>query len=198
MGLAEHLIFGEGKKVALLDLNFPSPRLHHYWQGDLFGEATPVNEGMVDYFLDYQRNEFQAPDSLADYCLPIKGSNSFIFPAGKEPGSEYVTKVLSIDYRKLASPEEPVMHGPLLMRHLQWSIEKEYDPEILLIDTPELISFLGNLVFSFMRLDATVWPKTEGDHSGRDIAFESLNFFGTESVVGDDVEQIRCLLSTLT
>lgn len=143
-----------GKKVFLIDCNLPAPSLHHLSDVDV-----SVSEGLVDYILFYQ--DLENAHTRLEHFVVEAPIGCFLLPAGNAPSTEYASKLLEIDWKKLFPKTSP-SNGINLFLFLKEQIEKQYQPDVVLINTPSGITDIGTVASGFLS-DISLWLSSVGE-----------------------------------
>ena len=135
-------LIADDKKVVLLDANIFTQGIGQWMCCDLM-----KNKGLIDYLLFYQ--DFgEASVEIQNYLVAsgIGVNYPFIIPAmGNVTIQQYLTQVLSIDWRKMF-PETGLSTGVALLMYLKDLIEARLNPDYLLIEVPAGITDIGNAI----------------------------------------------------
>lgn len=139
-----------GKSVCMLDFDLEAPGLHSKFN------SCSVNKGIVDYIYEFSANQNLLPKITGDYYCQLR-SSSFIpkktslftlIPAGNPDTNEYWKKLSAINWHKLFYEEES--QGIHFFLDLKAKIERDINPDYLLIDTRTGITEISSITLSIL------------------------------------------------
>ena len=124
-----------GLNVCLLDFDLEAPGLHYKFTQYL--KTDDIKTGLVDYIYEFTHNDI-IPESFIPFSkeiIPKTGPQGEIrlIPAGNVLSAEYWKKLASINWHKLFYEEDS--EGVPFFLELKERIEKEFNPDFLLIDS---------------------------------------------------------------
>ena len=124
-----------GLNVCLLDFDLEAPGLHYKFIQYL--KTDDIKAGLVDYIYEFTHNDI-IPESFIPFSkeiIPKTESQGEIrlIPAGNVLSAEYWKKLASINWHKLFYEEDS--EGVPFFFELKERIEKEFNPDFLLIDS---------------------------------------------------------------
>jgi MinD-like ATPase involved in chromosome partitioning or flagellar assembly len=124
-----------GLNVCLLDFDLEAPGLHYKFTQYL--KTDDFKAGLVDYIYEFTHNDI-IPESFIPFSkeiIPKTGPQGEIrlIPAGNVLSAEYWKKLASINWHKLFYEEDS--EGVPFFLELKERIEKEFNPDFLLIDS---------------------------------------------------------------
>lgn len=137
-----------GKKVVMLDLDLEAPGLHckfSHYQPD-----KKMESGIVDYIYEYAVNRTLA-SSIKPYTCHLKNEAAVeldLIPAGNPRSSAYWRKLSAINWHELLYGEDAT--GVSFFLDMKDKIEKEFQPDYLLIDTRTGITDISSLTVSLL------------------------------------------------
>ncbi len=135
-----------GQKVFAIDLDLEAPGLHYKLGLGARNDVPPVTRGLVDYMHSFLTTK-EYP-SLAEYTLRIRTEEErddylTLMPAGHVPCVEYWRKLTQINWHDLFYSNNPT--GIPFFLELKERIQKEFDPDFLLIDSRTGITEIGGI-----------------------------------------------------
>ncbi len=178
MVMAAHILAQQGKKVALIDFDLEAPGLATLFalqKEEAKREEYLSVKGFVDFINDYNFSKKDLDQlSLDDYYFKHRspsirtGGELFIFPAistGKNDSDLFIDKLskVNLNYNK---------HNSFGVDTYLKLIEKEIQPDVILIDSRTGINDIGGLVFN--RYAQMIFLLFYGN---------SQNMFGLRSIV---------------
>jgi len=124
-----------GLNVCLLDFDLEAPGLHYKFTQYL--KTDDIKTGLVDYIYEFTHNDI-IPESFIPFSkeiIPKTGPQGEIrlIPAGNVLSAEYWKKLASINWHKLFYEKDS--EGVPFFLELKERIEKEFNPDFLLIDS---------------------------------------------------------------
>lgn len=143
-----------GQRVFVMDFDLEAPGLHHKL---LEQDPPPLHRGLVDIVALFLQTG-RSPSSLEDYVIEVpaktsSGGRIFLLPAGKAPTAEYWHALSCINWHELlhsAGEAETPSPGLLLFLEIKALIEKDYQPDFLLIDSRTGITEIGGVATSIL------------------------------------------------
>ena len=144
-----------GKQVCMLDFDLEAPGLHYKFPNALDDNAKKLDKGIVDYVYEFTNNG-KLPDSLRGYShswFPHPKSCLTLIPAGNPDSNLYWKKLAGINWHELIFDNE---NGLALLLDLRDKIQKEINPDFLLIDSRTGISDLSGIALSYLADDVVV------------------------------------------
>jgi cellulose biosynthesis protein BcsQ/Tfp pilus assembly protein PilF len=138
------------KKVVVLDMDLEAPGLTHKFKDEL-GTISPP-KGIVDYIYEYAVKKTM-PDNISDYSQNITfGAKHImpmdIIPAGDMLSSDYWKKLSAINWHDMFYKQES--EGIAFFMDLKQKIQKEFNPEYLLIDSRTGITETSGITIKVM------------------------------------------------
>ena len=139
-----------GQKVCILDFDLEAPGLHYKFPQLV--KTTDIKKGLVDYIYEFTTNG-TIPPSLNEFTLNLSTSLKSqkeiqLVPAGNFLSSDYWRKLASIDWHRLFYEESG--EGIPFFIELKERIEKELDPDFLLIDSRTGVTEMSGLCTSLL------------------------------------------------
>jgi tetratricopeptide (TPR) repeat protein len=161
-----------GKKVCLLDFDLEAPGLHFKFKNN----KLQIDKGLVDYIYEYSVNGI-IPDKISNYSLPIAPLNSNfrqidLIPAGNIQSDEYWKKMSMIDWAKMFYSEHG--HGVRFILDLKAKIEKELNPDILLIDSRTGITDISGITLKLLADEVVILS-----------SYNEEGLFGTKKIISN-------------
>jgi len=143
-----------GFKVCLLDFDLEAPGLPYKFSRYI--KMEDIKTGLVDY-IDYFLQKDRFPSSLKRFSKEIlspgksRGSIRLI-PAGNTLSTDYWKKISSINWYSLFYSEDSSLNieGIPFFLELKEKIEKEFNPDFLLIDSRSGITEMGGICTSLL------------------------------------------------
>ena len=141
-----------GQKVLAVDFDLEAPGLHYKFRRKGKSELPPIARGVVDYIHSFLC-EGQVRGSLRDYVLEVERQADsdgaiWLMPAGNVPSADYWHKLARISWHELFYA--PGARGiPFFLEYKQL-IEKEFQPDFLLIDSRTGITEIGGIATSLL------------------------------------------------
>lgn len=122
-----------GKKVCLLDFDLEAPGLPFKFKDS----KKDISIGIVDYIYEFSVNG-NVPKEIKPYSVIIEPLNSnfkaiHLIPAGNIEENEYWRKLARIDWADMFYSEKG--QGLRFILDLKAKIEKEFSPDVLLVDS---------------------------------------------------------------
>ncbi len=165
----------EDKTVFLLDMDMEAPGLHYKLE-QYNHKITPM-KGLVD-FIGYFNREDKAATSLKEYVIPLESTENkmspmWLMPSGDPFASTYWKQLSSIEWKEFLYQGE--MLGSLLFLELKALIEKEYNPDFLLIDSRTGLNDLTGIGMNLLADDAVILGVNNPENiDGSRIVMEKL------------------------
>ncbi|MEY3442340.1 MAG: hypothetical protein RLZZ519_621, partial [Bacteroidota bacterium] len=165
----------EGKTVFLLDMDMEAPGLHY--KLEQYNHKITPTKGLVD-FVGYFNREDKAATSLKEYVIPLESTENkmspmWLMPAGDPFASTYWKQLSSIEWKEFLYQGE--MLGSLLFLELKALIEKEYNPDFLLIDSRTGLNDLTGIGMNLLADDAVILGVNNPENiDGSRIVMEKL------------------------
>ncbi len=165
----------EGKTVFLLDMDMEAPGLHY--KLEQYNHKITPKKGLVD-FIGYFKREDKAAASLKEYVIPLESTENkmspmWLMPAGDPFASTYWKQLSSIEWKEFLYQGE--MLGSLLFLELKALIEKEYNPDFLLIDSRTGLNDLTGIGMNLLADDAVILGVNNPENiDGSRIVMEKL------------------------
>ena len=137
-----------GKKVCLLDFDLEAPGLPFKFKYN----KKEIKSGLVDYIHEYSFNGI-IPEIIKKYSITIEPLNSNflpiqLIPAGNIENSEYWIKLSQINWSDMFYSENG--QGVRFILDLKAKIEKEFSPDILLIDSRTGITDISGITLKLL------------------------------------------------
>ena len=165
-----------GKKVCVLDFDLEAPGLHQKFKKNI--NKTDLELGIVDYIHEFSNNG-KLPELIGEYSSKIKFSNKntcdidFI-PAGNIYSREYWRKLSSINWNGLLYEKDS--QGVAFFIDLKQKIEKEFQPDFLLIDSRTGITDISGITMSILADELVLLiAKNEENIEGMKRIIETLS-----------------------
>lgn len=137
-----------GKKVCLIDFDLEAPGLVHKYNRYI---TEPIGKGIVDYVYDFAIDNV-VNESILDFSTTISLPNSdtsiTLIPAGNSDNQEYWKKLSRINWWDLFYQESS--EGIAFFLDLKEKIEKEIQPDYLLIDTRTGVSEIAGVTMNIL------------------------------------------------
>jgi len=138
-----------GKKVCIIDFDIEAPGLHQKFEHNL--NQDKIKRGIVDYIHEFSYNN-KLPKSIKDYTTKISHHNSNsgidIIPAGNVKTKKYWKKLAQINWGKLFYEKDS--QGVAFFIDMKQKIEKEINPDFLLIDSRTGITDISGVTLSIL------------------------------------------------
>ena len=143
-----------GKKVCLLDFDLEAPGLPFKYRN----AKKEIKSGIVDYIYEYSFNGI-IPDKIKNYSTTIDPLNSNflpiqLIPAGNIETSEYWKKLSMINWSEMFYSENG--QGVRFILDLKAKIEKEFSPDVLLIDSRTGITDISGITLKLLADEVVV------------------------------------------
>lgn len=169
-----------GKKVCLLDFDLEAPGLHFKFKNN----KLQIANGLVDYIYEYSVNGI-IPDKISKYSLSIAPlNNNFLpielIPAGNIESDQYWKKMTMIDWAKLFYSEHG--QGVRLILDLKAKIEKELNPDFLLIDSRTGITDISAITLKLLADEVVILSSNNEE-----------GFFGSKKIITNLVDDRNSL-----
>lgn len=137
-----------GKKVCLLDFDLEAPGLPFKFKNN----KKVIKSGIVDYIYEYSFNGI-IPDKINKYSISIEPLNSNflpiqLIPAGNIETNEYWKKLSQINWSEMFYSENG--QGVRFILDLKAKIEKEFSPDVLLIDSRTGITDISGITLKLL------------------------------------------------
>jgi len=137
-----------GKKVCLLDFDLEAPGLPFKFRNN----KNEIKSGIVDYIYEYSFKGI-IPDKIKNYSVTIEPLNSNflpiqLIPAGNIDTNEYWKKLSKINWSEMFYSENG--QGVKFILDLKAKIEKEFTPDILLIDSRTGITDISGITLKLL------------------------------------------------
>lgn len=141
-----------GKKVVLLDFDLEAPGVQFKLKNYFPINMPKAKNGIVDYIYEFTENRnFDNKIKLYSYTLPA--INEFqkpihVIPAGDVEDSAYWQKLARINWQSMFYEENG--QGLELFLDLKQKIEKEFEPDFLLIDSRTGITDIAGITLKLL------------------------------------------------
>ena len=138
------------RRVCILDFDLEAPGVPFKFRGSI--NPSKIQSGIVDYIYDYQQTLIP-PKKIIHYSMPLnrdkrrKGPITII-PSGNTTLQDYWSKLSSIRWSELLFQDNS--QGVAFFLDLKTKIEKEINPDILLIDSRTGISEISGIPLSIL------------------------------------------------
>jgi tetratricopeptide (TPR) repeat protein len=137
-----------GKKVCLLDFDLEAPGLPFKFRNN----KKEIKSGIVDYIFEYSHNGI-IPENIKDYSLSLEPLNSNflpiqLIPAGNIESNEYWKKLSQINWSEMFYSENG--QGVRFILDLKAKIEKELNPDVLLVDSRTGITDISGITLKLL------------------------------------------------
>ncbi|MFA9213733.1 MAG: KGGVGR-motif variant AAA ATPase [Candidatus Methylacidiphilales bacterium] len=138
------------KKVCVIDFDLEAPGMHFKFKK--YTHQNTIKNGIVDYI-----NEFSAkniiPNNIKDYSVTYTPSNKLfgpitLIPAGNIDDVLYWEKLSKINWGKMFYSEGG--NGVAFFLDLKAKIEKEFNPDVLLIDSRTGITDISGITLKIL------------------------------------------------
>jgi len=138
------------KKVCILDFDLEAPGIPYKFKHNI--DISKIKSGIVDYIYYFQET-YSSPKSILDYTIEIKPNKTAkgllsIIPSGNSNYQEYWNKLSAINWADLLYRENS--QGVAFFLDLKSKIEKELNPDVLLIDARTGISEISGIPLSIL------------------------------------------------
>lgn len=136
------------RSVCILDFDLEAPGIHMKFNKKI-NHSTSINVGIVDYIYDFVQNGI-INDSILPFVvdMPSQGDSFLsIIPAGNAESNEYWKKLSCINWFNLVYENK---NGIAFFLDLKEKIEKELNPDFLLIDSRTGISEMSGVTLSLL------------------------------------------------
>lgn len=163
------------QSVFMLDMDMEAPGLHY--KIEKFSKPVSPELGLVDY-IGHFRREGKAIESLKSFVLPLESKAinmppSWLMPAGNPFRTEYWQQLSQVEWKEFLYGDSK--EGSLLFLELKAHIEKEYNPDFLLIDSRTGLTDLTGIGLELLADEAIVMGvNNEENIDGSRIVMERL------------------------
>lgn len=185
-----------GKKVCIIDFDIEAPGLQFKFKNNV--KKFFVNKGLVDYICDF-RDKKVFPDSLKEYSTTIEfGSKKqlpiTLIPAGNIENNEYWQNLSSIHWNDFFYNEDS--NGVRFFLDLKERIQKEFNPDFILIDSRTGITEIAGITISLLA-DEVVIVSANNDENlfGCTQIIKSIS--NTENIISNKTPKIHFVLSRI-
>ena len=170
--IAQRLANDFGKVVAVMDFDLEAPGLHHKFTPDF--KSLKIKKGLVDYIYEFAVNNKIEP-LIKPFSLQLPKERKeakpiYIIPAGNTNQSEYWQKLAAISWHEMFY--KPNSQGVNFILNLKKQIEKELNPDFLLIDSRTGITEISGITISLLADECVVVSVNNKE-----------NFTGSEQVI---------------
>jgi tetratricopeptide (TPR) repeat protein/Mrp family chromosome partitioning ATPase len=135
-----------GRKVCLLDFDLEAPGLH--LKLSHLSERIKIEKGIVDYVYSYVNEGILEPN-IKEFVVNVSdlknGNELYLIPAGNTDSRSYWKKLSSIDWHEFLYESNK---GIGFFLDLKQKIEKQLNPDFLLIDSRTGISEMSGITIS--------------------------------------------------
>jgi tetratricopeptide (TPR) repeat protein len=137
-----------GKRVCLLDFDLEAPGIPFKFRNN----KIEIKSGLIDYIFSYSHNKV-IPDKIKDYSITIDPLNLnylpiHLIPAGNINTNEYWKKLSMINWSEMFYSENG--QGVRFILDLKAKIEKEFSPDVLLIDSRTGITDISGITLKLL------------------------------------------------
>lgn len=159
-----------GKKVCLLDFDLEAPGLPFKFKNN----KKEIKSGIVDYIYEFSCNGI-IPDNIKDYSISLDPLNSNflpidLIPAGNIEDSEYWKKLSMIKWWEMFYSENG--QGVKFILDLKAKIEKEFNPDFLLIDSRTGITDIAGITLKLLADEVVILASLNDE-----------NLFGSKKII---------------
>jgi len=164
-----------GKKVCVIDFDLEAPGLH--FKFDKFLKNKKIENGIVDYISELCLNK-QIPKSILPYVIDFEIGKQFnnsiqFIPAGNSLKSEYWSKLNRIDWYSLFYEADSI--GIDFFLNMKSLIEREINPDVLLIDSRTGITDISSMSMSILADELVMLAANNKENKdGLKMVIESL------------------------
>lgn len=185
-----------GKKVCLIDFDLEAPGLHSKFRNNIgVGE---LKKGIVDYIYEFS-HENKMPNSILDYVTTVKFqnknlSNIDLIAAGNPNLKTYWKKLSRISWSKLFYEENS--NGTAFFVDLKLKIEKELNPDFILLDSRTGITDISGVTMSILADEIVLMAaKNEENIEGIKQIIRTLS--KPENTLNEGVPKMNFVLSRI-
>jgi len=159
-----------GKKVCLLDFDLEAPGLPFKFKNN----KKEIKSGIVDYIYEFSCNGI-IPDNIKDYSISLDALNSNfcpidLIPAGNIENNEYWKKLSMINWSEMFYSENG--QGVKFILDLKAKIEKEFAPDVLLVDSRTGITDIAGITLKLLADEVVILA-----------SFNDENLFGSKKII---------------
>lgn len=167
------------KKVVVLDFDLEAPGLHFKFQ-----YKSPIEKGIVDYIYKFAC-EGVLPDNIKDYSINLEiGDSSYdninFIPAGNIDNKEYWKKLSGISWADMFYKQGG--NGVRFFLDLKAKIEKEFEPDFLLIDSRTGITDIAGITLRLLADEVVILAANNEE-----------NLFGSKKIIKSLLEPSNIL-----
>lgn len=163
-----------GKKVVLLDFDLEAPGVHFKLKNHFPVNMPKAKNGIVDYIYEFTENG-NFYNKIKPYSYALPAINEFqkpidVIPAGDVEDSAYWQKLSRINWQSMFYEESG--QGLELFLDLKQKIEKEFEPDFLLIDSRTGITDIAGITLKLLADEVIVLAANNDE-----------NIFGTKRII---------------
>lgn len=163
-----------GKKVVLLDFDLEAPGVHFKLKNHFPVNMPKAKNGIVDYIYEFTENG-NFYNKIKPYSYALPAINEFqkpidVIPAGDVEDSAYWQKLARINWQSMFYEESG--QGLELFLDLKQKIEKEFEPDFLLIDSRTGITDIAGITLKLLADEVIVLAANNDE-----------NLFGTKRII---------------
>lgn len=140
-----------GKKVFAIDLDLEAPGLHYKFELDPSESPRTPSGGLIDVLIDFlHKKEIRADLApfVAELDTPSGAGSIHLMWSGEAPLGMYWRKLASVNWHQLlyGVPQE----GMAFFQALKGSIERQYQPDFLLVDSRTGVTEMGGIATTLL------------------------------------------------
>jgi hypothetical protein len=140
-----------GKNVFAIDLDLEAPGLHYKFELDPPESPKTPNGGLIDILIEYL-SQRSLPDNLASYVAQldtaVNAGRIHLMWSGEAPLGQYWRKLAKVNWHELLYGS--AQGGTRFFLDLKKAIEKQYQPDFLLIDARTGVTEMGGIATTLL------------------------------------------------
>jgi tetratricopeptide (TPR) repeat protein len=176
------------KKVVVLDFDLEAPGLHFKFKKNFGKQLDKIDKGIVDYIYQFHQTHIP-PETISDYAITLNpGNNIFapihFIPAGNIDSKEYWKKLSAISWADMFYKEGG--NGVRFFLDLKAKIEKEFDPDFILIDSRTGITDIAGITLRLLADDVVVLAANNEE-----------NIFGSKKIINSLLDKSNILFDKI-
>ena len=140
-----------GKNVFAIDLDLEAPGLHYKFELDPSDVPKTPEAGLIDVLINFFESE-KCPDDLGPYVAeldtPAGAGQIRLMWSGEAPLGMYWRKLAEVDWHELLYGSNHI--GFSFFKALKAQIERQYNPDFLLIDARTGVTEMGGIATTLL------------------------------------------------
>jgi tetratricopeptide (TPR) repeat protein len=172
------------KKVCIVDFDLEAPGLHYKFKN--YSKSKDIDKGIVDYIYKFSCDGM-LPENITSYSIKLNPKNKvfepiWFIPAGNTDTSNYWKSLSSIKWTDLFYNRDS--NGVKFFLDLKAKIEKEINPDVLLIDSRTGITDVSGITLKLLADEVVVLGANNEE-----------NIYGSKKVIKSLLEHSNSIIT---